>query len=56
MRTDEYAELQRYIDSLPDDDLTIDNAYKTRWVWYHTILALELLMTNVLLVAILTKL
>ena len=18
-------------------DLTIDNAYKTRWIWYHTI-------------------
>ena len=53
MRTDEYAELQRYIDSLPDDDLTIDNAYKTRWVW---LLALELLVINVLLVTILTKL
>jgi hypothetical protein len=24
----------------PDpDDLTIENAYKTRWIWYHTILA-----------------
>ena len=24
----------------PDpDDLNIDNAYKTRWIWYHTILA-----------------
>ena len=21
----------------PDpDDLTVDNAYKTRWIWYHT--------------------
>lgn len=20
-------------------DLTIENAYKTRWIWYHTILA-----------------
>ena len=38
----------------PDpDDLSIDNAYKTRWVWYHTILAIELFMVNVLLVAIL---
>ena len=24
----------------PDpDDFTIENAYKTRWIWYHTILA-----------------
>ena len=23
----------------PDpEDLNIDNAYKTRWIWYHTIL------------------
>ncbi|MBR19329.1 MAG: hypothetical protein CMA64_04175 [Euryarchaeota archaeon] len=38
----------------PDpDEVSIDNAYKTRWIWYHTILALELLMVNILLVAIL---
>ena len=36
-----------------DKSLSIDNAYKTRWVWYHTILAIELFMVNVLLVAIL---
>ena len=24
-------------DSPDPDDLTIDNAYKTRWIWYHTI-------------------
>jgi hypothetical protein len=41
----------------PDpDDVTISNAYKTRWVWYHTILAIEILMTNILLAAILTVL
>lgn len=34
------------------DEVTVANAYKTRWVWYHTILALEILMTNVLLAAI----
>ena len=34
-------------------ELTMDNAYKTRWIWYHTILALELLLVNVLLIAIL---
>jgi len=38
----------------PDpDEVSIDNAYKTRWVWYHTILGLELLMVNIILVAIL---
>lgn len=37
----------------PDpEDLNIDNAYKTRWIWYHTILGIELAMTNVLLLGI----
>jgi hypothetical protein len=45
------------VDNDPDPaDISVDNAYKTRWIWYHTILALELLMTNVLLAAILTAL
>ena len=34
-------------------DLTIDNAYKTRWIWYHTILGILMLMVNILLTAIL---
>ena len=37
-------------------DLTIDNAYKTRWIWYHTILAIELLVIIILLTAILVAL
>jgi hypothetical protein len=45
------------IDNGPDpEDISVDNAYKTRWIWYHTILALELLMTNILLCAILVTL
>ena len=24
------------------NDLTLENAYKTRWIWYHTILAIGL--------------
>ena len=24
-------------------DLNVDNAYKTRWIWYHTILGLSLI-------------
>ena len=38
----------------PDpDDLSIDNAYKTRWIWYHTFMALELLIIIMLLLMIL---
>jgi len=45
------------VDTDPDPaDISVDNAYKTRWIWYHTILALELLMTNILLCAILVTL
>ena len=37
----------------PDpDDLTIDNAYKTRWIWYHTILGLLMLFANIIMLAI----
>ena len=32
---------------------TDQEIYASRWVWYHTILAIELFMVNVLLVAIL---
>ena len=45
------------IDMMKDDvdpnELTIENAYKTRWIWYHTILAIEIFFTNILLIAIL---
>ena len=45
------------IDMMKDDvdpqELTIENAYKTRWIWYHTILAIGIFFTNTLLVAIL---
>ena len=38
----------------PDpEDITIDNAYKTRWIWYHTILGIGIFFVNVLLIAIL---
>ena len=41
----------------PDpEDLNIDNAYKTRWILYHTILVIELALTNILLIAILVLL
>jgi hypothetical protein len=45
------------IDMMKDDvdpnEVTIENAYKTRWIWYHTILAIGIFFTNVLLIAIL---
>lgn len=34
-------------------EVTVDNAYKTRWIWYHTILGIGMFMTNILLIAIL---
>ena len=38
----------------PDpDELTIDNAYKTRWIWYHTILGIGMFLNVILLIAIL---
>ena len=37
----------------PDpEELTVDNAYKTRWIWYHTILGLLMLMANMIMLAI----
>ena len=47
----------KVVDMMKDDidpaELTVENAYKTRWIWYHTILAIGIFMTNVLLIAIL---
>ena len=33
-------------------DLTVENAYKTRWIWYHTILGILMLMANIIMLAI----
>jgi hypothetical protein len=45
------------IDMMKDDvdpeQVTIENAYKTRWIWYHTILAIGIFFTNILLISIL---
>ena len=30
-------------------ELERDRQYETKWVWYHTILAVELALTNILL-------
>ena len=34
-------------------DLSIKNAYATRWIWYHTILGIQLFVLIVLQVAVL---
>ena len=38
-----------------DVEIERNKKYEVRWVWYHTILAIELLITNVLLIWILIK-
>ena len=46
--------IKQKIEKSPDPaDLTIENAYKTRWIWYHTILGLLMLVADILLVGIL---
>lgn len=54
---EETLKQKKVIDMMQDDidpnEVTIENAYKTRWIWYHTILAIGIFMTNVLLIAIL---
>ena len=32
-----------------------EEIYRARWVWYHTILAIEIMFTNILLIAILVS-
>ena len=34
------------------EDLTLENAYRTRWIWYHTILAILIFFTNMILFGI----
>tara|TARA_X000000950_G_C13914924_1_gene660512 strand:+ start:5558 stop:5770 length:213 start_codon:yes stop_codon:yes gene_type:complete len=50
----EESDLEKRVrDDSPDPaDLTIQNAYKTRWIWYHTILGLLMLFANIIMLAI----
>ena len=45
-------EIKKEIEPDPGE-LTMDNAYKTRWIWYHTFMAVELLIIIMLLLGIL---
>jgi len=45
------------IDKLPTtENENVQKVYESRWLWYHTILAVELFFTNLLLFAILVLL
>ena len=45
--------VQKQVEKSPDpDDLTIENAYKTRSIWYHTILAGLMFFANMIMLAI----
>ena len=50
----EESPVEKVIEKLPDgQNVHVDEVYKARWVWYHTILAAEIFFTNILLIAIL---
>jgi len=48
----EVSPVEKIIDKLPESE-EVDKIYQARWVWYHTILAVEIAFTNILLLAIL---
>jgi hypothetical protein len=51
----EESPVEKVIDKLPADG-EVNKVYEARWVWYHTILAVEIAFTNVLLLLILAVL
>ena len=40
-------------DDVVDTKVNIHPLYKHRWVWYHLILCIQMILTNILLVGIL---
>ena len=57
LQFEEAQKENKAIDIMKDDvdpnEVTIENAYKTRWIWYHTILGIELLIVILIQLAIL---
>ena len=51
----EVSPVEKVIEKLPHDG-EVEKVYQARWVWYHTILAVEIAFTNILLLAILVVL
>tara|TARA_Y100000389_G_scaffold117838_1_gene114990 strand:- start:620 stop:853 length:234 start_codon:yes stop_codon:yes gene_type:complete len=39
-------------EEIDPNDVNLENAYKTRWIWYHTILAVLIFFTNLILFGI----
>lgn len=48
----EVSPVEKIIDKIPESE-EVDKVYQARWVWYHTILAVEIAFTNLLLLALL---
>ena len=48
----EESPVEKVIERLPQDG-EVEKVYQARWVWYHTILAVEIFFTNILLLALL---
>jgi len=61
LRTKFTKELERPVEENPIDKVIVEKGshpevnkvYEARWVWYHTILAVEIFFTNILLIGIL---
>jgi len=47
----EDSPVEKVIDKLPESE-EVDKVYQARWVWYHTILAVEIFCTNILLIGL----
>ena len=51
--------VKQHTEELNDDvdtKVNIHTLYKHRWVWYHLILCIQMILTNILLIAILLTL
>ena len=49
LRKDKLEKLSEEVDTR----VNVHTLYKHRWVWYHMILCIQMILTNILLVAIL---
>ena len=55
-KKDDEETSEESFDVTTDEKVNIHTLYKHRWVWYHMILCIQLIISNVLLVAILLTL
>jgi hypothetical protein len=52
----EHNPLDRIIVEKGSDHPEVEKVYQARWVWYHTILAIEIFCTNLFLMVIIVML